>query len=694
MTQLFGPHTSSRLKILFPPVLVLLLLLSLLSIVGNGWMREATRHLAQAHANASSAELSTSLQLVEAMKVPGDKGILPLLNQVVDNDPLLLFALVEIRDQVMISVRAGQEGSLIKSGLNDKQRRSALTQGSIQTLGSTDFVLSRRQLQPSQTGGEPGELVVGAPLNRHGVELRTGLFALLGIIGVALASYLVLGIYLLSHMGRRIERLAEVAHRIEGGDLKARIGDLMPEELGTIGHAFDIAADRLSHAVGHIGNTAQTVERTANDVGDAKSTLQRGISTQVRDVDDALQSIRDIMQALAGIIKQSEGTRDEMRLIANVTQRLANTVQESTSTVEEAERVVTLTNESIQQAASITADISKHADTLSDTTASTASAMLEMKHSISRVRETAITSASLAEQAGVDAERGTLVLTESMTGIEHIREASRAIGSVTEDLERRVGEIGDVLHLITELTRRTNLLALNASIIAAQAGAEGRGFAVVADEIKDLARRTAISAGSIDTLIQAVAEGAHAARRAAVAGADAVETGATQTNEATRTITDILSRLRNSAALTKSIAAATEEQARSSAYVTRSIQEVQGHVNEISTKAVEQTRRTEYLQRQVSRSRELIEVLSKTSREHREGMVQVADTVSRVVRALEDMSNSQRSRLAEGERVRGMLEVLRRVVTGHRDQIAAFDRAISDLQMQAMHLRNELARMS
>jgi methyl-accepting chemotaxis protein len=693
VTQLFGPHTSYRLKVLLPPVLLLLLLLGTLSSLGNNWLREATRRLAQAHADASAAELVTSMQLSEALKTPGDKGIVPVLNQVLDNDAQLLFALVRVREQLFVGVRSGQEGVQIRDNLYDRDRYSSLTQGSVQSLGG-EFVISRRQLQPSLTGGEPGELMIAAPLYRHGADLRSGLLSMLVMIGVVLVAYIVVSIYLLSNMGRRMERLAEVAQRIEGGDLKARIGELMPEELSGVGRAFDMAADRLSQAVTHIGGAAQTVERTANDVGDAKTTLQRGISTQVRDVDEALQSTRDIMQALAGVIKQAESTRDEMRHISNVTQRLANTVQENTATVEEAERVVTLTNESNQQAASITADIAKHADTLSDTTASTANAMLEMKHSISRVRETAITAASLAEQAGVDAERGTQVLTESMTGIEHIREASRAIGAVTEDLERRVGEIGDVLHLITELTRRTNLLALNASIIAAQAGAEGRGFAVVADEIKDLARRTAISAGSIDTLIQAVAEGAHAARRAAVAGADAVETGVAQSSEAARTMTDILSRLRNSAAMAKSIAAATEEQARSSAYVTRSIQEVQGHVNEISTKAVEQTRRSEYLQRQVARSRELIEVLSKTSREHREGMVQVADTVARVVRALEDMSNSQRSRLAEGERVRGMLEVLRRVVTGHREQISAFDRAISDLQIQAMNLRNELARMS
>ena len=694
MSQIFGPHTNFRMKVLLPPVGVLIALLATLTILGNNWQRDMTRRLAQATADVTATELANSQPLGETLKQSGEKTTQAVLSAVIDRDPQILFSLVHVRDQVIAGTGAGPESTRLREQLAEKGVLGAFTAGTVHSLWGLDFVVARRQLHPSLTGGEPGDIWVGVGLAHHGAEVRSGLLLLLSIIGVTLGGYLVVALFLLASTGRKMERLAEVAQRIEGGDLKARVGELIPEELSPVGRAFDTAADRLSHVVSHINSTARNVERTATDVGEAKSSLQRGISSEVRDVDEALQSTRDIVQAMGAIIKQVEVTRDDMRQVSGIAQRLVNTVQESTSTVEEAERVVSLTNESIQGAASITADIAKHADTLSDTTASTANAMLEMKHSISRVRETAITAASLAEQAGLDAERGTLVLTESVNGMEHIREASRAIGAVTEDLERRVGEIGDVLHLITELTRRTNLLALNASIIAAQAGAEGRGFAVVADEIKDLARRTAISAGSIDTLIQAVAEGAHAARRAAVAGADAVETGATQASEAARAMTDILNRLRNSAAMAKSIAAATEEQTRSSGYVTRSIQEVQGHVNDISTKAVEQQRRTEYLQRQSSRMRELVESLSKTSRELRDGMVNTSDTLLRVVRTLEDLSNSHRNRLSEGERVRAMLEVLRRVATGHRDQISAFDRAVTELQRQAMNLRNELARIA
>jgi methyl-accepting chemotaxis protein len=690
VTLLFGPQAGFRIKILLPPVLILVFLISALSVVSNSWLRDVSRKLARSAAEARAGDLAASQPLVEALRAGDDAAIGPLLNQAVASDPDTLFALVRQGDFSLVGARTGGEGDELKRLLMDRQRVSGLSPDTPQNLVGNEVMVVRKAIPGLSTA----EVMVGATLRTQTSEYRSALYIVLTLLGGALIAYVVAALVLIGSMGRRTDELVDAAQRLENGDLKVRITALMPEELTLVGRAFDAAAERLSHAVTHIATAARTVERSAADVGDAKNTLQRGINTQVRDVDEALQSVRDIMNALTTVVRQAESARDDVRTAANTGTRLTNTTQETTTTVEEAERVVTLANDSIQQVSSATTDIAKHADTLSDTTASTASAMLQMKHSIARVRETAITAASLAEQAGVDAERGTHVLTESMTGIEHIREASRAIGSVTEDLERRVGEIGDVLHLITELTQRTNLLALNASIIAAQAGAEGRGFAVVADEIKDLARRTANSAGSIDTLIQAVAEGAHAARRAAVAGADAVETGATQSSEAARTMTDILSRLRNSAAMAKSIAAATDEQARSSAYVTRSIQEVQSHVNEIASKAVEQTRRAEYLQRQVTRMRELIEALSKTTKEQRDGMVQVTDTLARVTRGMEDLASSQRGHLAEGERVRGMLEVLRRVATSHRDQIAAFDRAVQDLNAQATLLRGELSRVS
>lgn len=79
------------------------------------------------------------------------------------------------------------------------------------------------------------------------------------------------------------------------------------------------------------------------------------------------------------------------------------------------------------------------------------------------------------------------------TTLEDIFQTEKEFRSIVEtfaSLQKRVGEIENVVSLINDIAGQTNLLALNASIEAARAGEHGKGFAVVAQEVRKLAENT------------------------------------------------------------------------------------------------------------------------------------------------------------------------------------------------------------
>ncbi|MCP4501418.1 MAG: hypothetical protein GY822_15775 [Deltaproteobacteria bacterium] len=73
--------------------------------------------------------------------------------------------------------------------------------------------------------------------------------------------------------------------------------------------------------------------------------------------------------------------------------------------------------------------------------------------------------------------------------------------------------VTDFVKTIRSIAKRIHLLALNASILSAQAGEHGRGFAVVAREIGDLAERTRLSTQELEQELLGRTDGAPQAER-------------------------------------------------------------------------------------------------------------------------------------------------------------------------------------
>jgi len=162
-------------------------------------------------------------------------------------------------------------------------------------------------------------------------------------------------------------------------------------------------------------------------------------------------------------------------------------------------------------------------------------------------------SASIREIAG-QVSQSTAVVGRAVTAGSETR-------ATMEALNEKVGRIGAVADMISEIAAKTNLLALNATIEAARAGDAGKGFAVVASEVKALATQTARSTEEISRHIAEV----RTATWASVAAEGRIE----------QTIGEI-------DAIAGSIAAAVEEQGAATGEIARNVTETAAAANEMT----------------------------------------------------------------------------------------------------------------
>jgi methyl-accepting chemotaxis protein len=93
------------------------------------------------------------------------------------------------------------------------------------------------------------------------------------------------------------------------------------------------------------------------------------------------------------------------------------------------------------------------------------------------------------------------ILNESINLVKNGSSKVLDTNSVMDEMNSSTNEIIGIVNVITEISQKTNLLALNASIEAARAGETGKGFAVVADSISGLAIMTQDSVKKIQSII-------------------------------------------------------------------------------------------------------------------------------------------------------------------------------------------------
>ncbi len=481
---------------------------------------------------------------------------------------------------------------------------------------------------------------------------------------------------------------------IDRKDFTVRVEAQGRDEISDLANGVNYLIAHLEQFIVEMGAISTRINELsptiASDMAEVKKNAEveggtiQGVSSSVTEMSSSIQSIAESAESLSASAEETSSAILEMNAsnqeVASHTGELTASVENVTSSVSE-------------MIASIR-EVAGHVENLSSAAEETSASAIQIEATVREVERAAKESTGLSQQVSREAQDiGVKSIHETMSAIDTIKATVEKYSDTVTRLGKRSEEIGKILGVIVEVTERTNLLALNASILAAQAGEHGKGFAVVAEEIKALADRTAGSAQDIGKLIATVQREAKEAVTAMSGSLLAVEEGVRRSQEAGAALDKILKSSSRSAEMATMIERAMTEQARGIKQVSEAIMNVKQMTSQIAGATQAQTKGTEVILNTAEEMRNIARRVRIAMTEQGRGGQQIAEAADNVtMRAGTIAAGTREQRQAIGQ----ILESMERIQDLPRQNITRVDGmavALKTLGEQAELLNQEITTM-
>ena len=274
---------------------------------------------------------------------------------------------------------------------------------------------------------------------------------------------------------RPVGHLVDVMQRLARGDSMTRANMQTFDEIGILGRQFDAMVDQREALSARIQEENETLNNSVIDLLHAVARLaQRDLTVKVPVAEDITGPVADALNMLSG---------ETSKVLSRVVQ-IARDVSKVSYQVQSQSAIV------IDVAAEEKREVEQAAIELNEASR----AMLD-------IAKLAFSCNEAAQKAIKNTDKAQESVLGTVQGITTIRDTIRETEKRIKRLGERSQEIGGVVKLINEISERTHILALNASMHAASAGEAGRGFAVVANEVQKLAENSREATSKIAALV-------------------------------------------------------------------------------------------------------------------------------------------------------------------------------------------------
>ena len=339
---------------------------------------------------------------------------------------------------------------------------------------------------------------------------------------------------------RPIAKIADVAVRIADGDLEERVDITSRNEIGILAQSFNAMTDNLRNRFDNERDNRNRIEGTVSGYMQFIDHVAQGDLTNRLDINGNFNENDEELRTLGINLNYMVENLAEM---AGQIREAASNISASASEIEAA---------TTQQTASATEQDAAVTQTVAT--------LEEVRTTVAQTADRAQNVSEASQQSARVSRDGEEAVNETIEGMHDIRDQVSSIAETILMLSDQTGQIGEIIDTVNGLAEQSQLLALNASIEAARAGAEGKGFAVVAMEVRQLAEQSRDATARVRDILGEIQQATNTAVKVTEEGSRGTETGMERAQRAGDSIRELASTIDEAARASAQIAASTHQQ--------------------------------------------------------------------------------------------------------------------------------------
>jgi methyl-accepting chemotaxis protein len=364
------------------------------------------------------------------------------------------------------------------------------------------------------------------------------------------------------------------------------------DELESLKLCHSSFLDQVVSMVKNVAVISQDYINKSNALAMTSRKMVEGNETYAEKENETLESVAKVNDFFKALMKEIEDLSVRSDEHSSFATEINSTTDSIAQTIRNYSDSVLNTSASIEEMAANLKEISGNIDALSSSTEQTSSSIQQITTAINNVRDNTQKAVESSVNVRMLAQDGMRAMTATQKAMHEIEQSTEESFNAIGRLSVYSARVGEFVKMIQEVVEQTNLLSLNASIIAAQAGERGKAFAVVADEVRSLAHRTSSSASEIQDLVKNIQKETASVQRAIAIGKDRGKSGVKISAMTSEALEKIEATSTEVAQMIQRIAATTVKQASGSRVISEEADKNLERVHQVTRSIKEQERGT------------------------------------------------------------------------------------------------------